>query len=400
MDGDIGKDNCLGSEEVEEPFPMFVPKVRGDAAACESASFRQFERSAVQLALLDPAGAVIFQNEAFKTWLLAAVGQDKAGGNLVMAIASLLNRTTSLDAAARLPAFLSGEVDDITATVEIELNGLPQWFRVSGTRFVCREEVRLLFVCANVSHAYEAELVARDLRSRLLTSRESERQLISEELHDSTVQHLVAVDLNLMRLKSRVKDDPAAQAILTDIEGSVAQAMRELRVSTYLLHPPMLENDRLALALRRYCDGFARRTDLSVRLDCDGTVDRLVAAAQKSILRIVQEALTNVHRHAEATQVVVRCRAHNGELHIVVSDNGVARSKGKRAQVRAGVGLASMRMRLAQFGGDMTISSQGQGTVLRCILPLRSICKAPPAARVYPVRPNQQLNLVAEGYPH
>jgi hypothetical protein len=59
--------------------------------------------------------------------------------------------------------------------------------------------------------------------------------------------------------------------------------------------------------------------------------------------------------------------------------------------VRAGVGLASMRMRLAQFGGDMTISSQGQGTVLRCSLPLHSICKAPQAARVYPVRPSQQL---------
>jgi signal transduction histidine kinase len=379
---------------------MFVPKVRGDAAACESASFRQFERSTAQLALLDAAGGVVFVNDAFKAWVLAAVGQDKAGGNLLQAIASVFGRSTSLDVAARLPAFLSGEADDITATVEIELNGLPQWFRVTGTRFVCCEDVRLLFVCANVSHAYEAELVARDLRSRLLTSRESERQLISEELHDSTVQHLVAVDLNLMRLKSRIKDDPAVQDILSDIEGSVAQAMRELRVSTYLLHPPMLENDRLALALRRYCDGFARRTDLTVRLDCDGTVDRLVAAAQKSILRIVQEALTNVHRHAEATQVVVRCRAHNDELHIVVSDNGVARSSGKRAQVRAGVGLASMRMRLAQFGGDMTISSQGQGTVLRCILPLRSVCKVPPAARVYPVRPTQQLNLIVEGYPH
>jgi two-component system, NarL family, sensor kinase len=400
VDHGTGRDNHLGSEEEEEPFPMFVPKVRGDAAACESASFRQFEKTAAQLALLDAAGAVIFLNDAFKAWLLAAVGQDKAGGNLLHAIASLLDRSTSLDAATRWPAFLAGEVDDVAATIEIERDGLAQWFRVRGTRFVCGQDVRLLFVSEDVTHAYEAELVARDLRSRLLMSRENERQLISEELHDSTVQHLVAVDLNLMRLKSRLREDAASQEILTDIEGSVAQAMRELRVSTYLLHPPILDNDRLALALRRYCDGFARRTGLSVRLDCDGTVDRLIAAAQKSILRIVQEALTNVHRHAEATQVVVRCRAHSDELQIVVSDNGVARSRGKRAQVRAGVGLASMRMRLAQFGGDMTIASEGHGTVLRCVLPLHSICKASQGARVYPVRASQQLNLVAESYPH
>ena len=379
---------------------MFVPKVRGDETACDNAALRQFEGSPVQLAVLDAAGGVIFLSESFKAWLLAAGGQNDASRNLLQSIAGILSQSTSLETAVRWSAFLSGEIDSVTATVETPCNGVLQWFSVSGTRFMCGDEMRLLFVSENITHAHEAELVARDLRSRLLTSRENERQLISEELHDSTVQHLVAVDLNLMRLKSRMKADAAVQEILNDIELSVAQAMQELRVSTYLLHPPVLESDGLALALRHYCDGFARRTDLSVRLDCDGTMDRLIAPAQKSILRIVQEALTNVHRHAEATQVVVRCRAHNKELHIVVSDNGVARSRGKRAQVRAGVGLASMRMRLAQFGGDMTISSAGHGTVLRCILPLQSVCKPAQAARVHPVRPSQQLNLVVEGCPH
>jgi two-component system, NarL family, sensor kinase len=116
-----------------------------------------------------------------------------------------------------------------------------------------------------------------------------------------------------------LRADPGAQEILNDIELSVASAIQELRVSTYLLHPPDLENDGLELTLRRYCEGFARRTELAVRFDSDGTIDRLVSPAQKSILRIVQEALTNVHRHAEATQVVVRCRAHGNHLHIVVS---------------------------------------------------------------------------------
>lgn len=379
---------------------MFVPKAREDGAACDSASLRQFEGAPLQLALLDAAGRVVFVNQAFKTWLEAVVGRDKARGNLLQAIASVLSRSTCSATAARWSAFLSNAIDSITATVESPFNGVPQWFRVSGTRFKSGGDVHVLFVSENVTHAYEAELAARDMRSRLLASRESERQLISEELHDSTVQHLVAADLNLMRLKSRLRADAGAQEILADIELSVASAIQELRVSTYLLHPPDLENDGLALTLRRYCEGFARRTDLAVRFDCDGTIDRLVSPAQKSILRIVQEALTNVHRHAEATQVVVRCRAHGDHLHIVVTDNGLARSKVKHAQVRAGVGLASMRMRLAQFGGGMTISSALRGTVVHCVLPLQAICKAPHAAPIGPAMARRGCEQIAEGYPH
>ena len=378
---------------------MYVPKAHEDCAACDSASLRQFDGSPVHLALLDATGGIIFLNESFKSWLKAVAREHDADGNLLEAIAGVLRRSRSL-AAAQLAAFLSSSVDSMAVTVEMPFNDAPQWFSINGTRFMSGEDARLLFVIENVTHTYEAERMAKDLRSRLLTSQEDERQLISEELHDSTVQHLVAVDLNLMRLKSRLGTDADAQEIMGDIETSVGRAIQELRVSTYLLHPPDLESDGLALALRRYCDGFARRTSLSVRFDCDAGVDEIISSAQKCILRIVQEALTNVHRHAKASQVVVRCRAHNGHMHIVVSDKGSERDMGKLAHVRAGVGLASMRMRLAQFGGCMTMSAARRGTVLHCVLPLHAICKAaqPPVTR--PVLVGRPLDLLAEGYPH
>lgn len=379
---------------------MFVPKVRDDGAACDAASLRQFEGSPLQLALLDAAGRVVFLNQAFKAWLEAVAGRDKARGNLLQAIASVVSRSTCSGTTARWSAFLLNAIDSITATVELPRHGAAQWFRISGTRFRSGGEAQMLFVSEDVTHAHEAALTARDMRSRLLASRESERQLISQELHDSTVQHLVGVDLNLMRLKARLKGDAGAQEILADIELSVASAMQELRVSTYLLHPPDLEDDGLELTLRRYCEGFARRTDLAVRFDSDGTIDRLMSPAQKAILRIVQEALTNVHRHAEATQAVVRCRAHGNHLHIVVSDNGLASSKAEPAQARAGVGLASMRMRLAQFGGGLTISSALRGTVVHCVLPLQAICKAPHAPPIGPVMARRACDQIAEGYPH
>jgi signal transduction histidine kinase len=379
---------------------MYAGRLRDEFAAADSASFRQFERSHVQFALLDAGGEVVFLSAAFRTWLTAVAGPHSANGNLLHVIAGLVGRSISRVTSAQWSAFLSRSVDSVSATVELPRHGAAQWFRISGTRFNAGNEAQMLFVSEDVTQAYEAELAAKDLRNRLLASRESERQLISEELHDSTVQHLVGVDLNLMRLKSRLKGDAAAQEILNDIELSVASAMQELRVSTYLLHPPDLENDGLELTLRRYCEGFARRTDLAVRFDSDGSIDGLVSPAQKAILRIVQEALTNVHRHAEATRAVVRCRAHGNHLHIVVSDNGLASSKAEPAQVRAGVGLASMRMRLAQFGGGLTISSAMRGTVVHCVLPLQAICKGPNASSIGPVVARHACEQIAEAHPH
>ena len=87
-------------------------------------------------------------------------------------------------------------------------------------------------------------------------------------------------------------------------------------------------------------------------------------------------------------------------MHIVVSDNGSTHNMGKLAQVRAGVGLASMRMRLAQFGGCMTMGSAQRGTVLHCVLPLHAICKAPQAPDAAPCAVGRPLGLQAEGYPH
>jgi len=379
---------------------MFVRKERDEGAAFDCASLRQFQGTPAQLALLDEAGEVVFLSESFKLWLAAVDGQRNTSGNLLKVMGGILGRSTSRGISRHWSAFLSGAADSVSAIAELPCNGAVHWFRISASRFKNADDAQMLFVSEDVTHAYEAELAARDLRSRLLASRESERQLISEELHDSTVQHLVGVDLNLMRLKSRLKGDAAAQEILNDIELSVASAMQELRVSTYLLHPPDLENEGLELTLRRYCEGFARRTDLSVRFDSDGSIDRLVSPAQKAILRIVQEALTNVHRHAEATQVMVRCRAHGNHLHVVVTDNGLAKSKAEPAQVRAGVGLASMRMRLAQFGGGMTISSALRGTVVHCVLPLQAIFRAPPASSIGSVKARRECDQVAEGCPH
>ncbi len=170
---------------------MYVGRLRDEFAAADGASLRQFERSPVQLALLDAAGEIVFVNASFKAWLAAVAGRHDSDGNLLQVMASLLCRSSARAASGRWSAFLSGSVDSISATVELPCHGAAQWFRISGIRFKSGGDAQMLFVSEDVTSAYEAELAARDLRSRLLASRESERQLISEELHDSTVQHLV-----------------------------------------------------------------------------------------------------------------------------------------------------------------------------------------------------------------
>ena len=146
-----------------------------------------------------------------------------------------------------------------------------------------------------------AENEARQLSERMSTVQDEERQQIAQELHDSTMQHLTAMGLNIMNLKARAVSDAKMRKLCEDIEGSLDEASRELRTFTYLLHPPELEIDGLRSTLHRFVEGFATRTGLKTTLNVSRKADELPLAVQRCLLRVVQEALANVHRHASAS---------------------------------------------------------------------------------------------------
>src|SRR6185436_6994071 len=137
-----------------------------------------------------------------------------------------------------------------------------------------------------------------ELSGQLLVLQEEERQRIARELHDSTAQHLVAANLGLASLEGAVSQIPAGRRALAEVEGLLTEALRELRIFTYLLHPPNLAHDGLQATLRDFAEGFAGRTGLVARIRIPEEVDDLRPELQRAILRVVQEALTNVHRHA------------------------------------------------------------------------------------------------------
>ena len=176
--------------------------------------------------------------------------------------------------------------------------------------------------------------------------------------------------MNMMSLQNRLAEDPLARELCHEIEGSLDDATKELRTYTYLLHPPQLEKDGLRRSVHRYVEGFVRRTGLKIKLWTSPQVDGLPLSDQRALLRVVQEALANVHRHASASKVSISLKCAAGWVHLIISDdgkgiNGVFRTR------RAGVGIPGMTARLRRLGGDLEIQPGTKGTTLHGILPAR-----------------------------
>jgi two-component system sensor histidine kinase UhpB len=218
---------------------------------------------------------------------------------------------------------------------------------------------------------------AANLGVRLLSLQEEVQQRIASDLHDSTGQHLIAASLNVMRLRRALNDIGSAERLCDDIDASIDQALKEIRAFTYLLHPQNLVADGLKNAIEQFVNGFSARTSLKTSLEIAPEVDKLSYERQRSVLRVIQEALTNVFRHAKATQVKVVMEATNTHFKLRICDNGRGMPIG---QVRSGpkamsfgVGIPAMRARLQQMGGALEIHSSSRtecsGTTLCAVIP-------------------------------
>ena len=182
--------------------------------------------------------------------------------------------------------------------------------------------------------------------------------------------------------RERSSQIPAGRRALAEVEGLLTEALRELRIFTYLLHPPNLAHDGLQATLRDFAEGFAGRTGLVARIRIPEEVDDLPPELQRAILRVVQEALTNVHRHADASHVSVNARFMSGRLIVRIRDNGHGMIGSARPDgpIRLGVGVAGMRARLEQFGGSLKIRTGRGGTCVVAMVPISGAGRASPRA--------------------
>src|SRR5947199_2899664 len=207
------------------------------------------------------------------------------------------------------------------------------------------------------------------LSSFLLQAQDEERRRISRELHDSTGQLLVALKLNVNRLKSEFASaNPEGQRLLQDTEAVVEEMSRQLRTMSYLLHPPLLDEAGLVSALRWYVDGFAVRSKIKVDLDLPAEFGRLPRESETAIFRVVQECLTNIHRHSGSSTAKIRLHQHENQVLVEIEDKGKGIPQEKQQEMATegspGVGIRGMRERIRQLGGTLEINSGASGTVV------------------------------------
>lgn len=208
-----------------------------------------------------------------------------------------------------------------------------------------------------------------ELTFHLMQSKEDEQQRIAQELHDTTVQHLANAAIGLGRL-DQTSEQPGND-IITDVRRSIDTAIQELRTFSYLLMPSHVEGRTLASALDAFGHGFVQRTGIATSVQVDASTGLLAPELQTALFRIAQEALVNVHRHADASAVDVTVSRTPHDVALSVKDNGQA-SRGKTAawfEHRAGVGIQSMRSRLVPFGGRLEILPGPDGTLVRATVP-------------------------------
>lgn len=238
-------------------------------------------------------------------------------------------------------------------------------------------EIRVQERTSDLNQANES---LRDLSARLLHLRDQEARRIARELHDSVGQLLAGISMNLGAQRPQVhKLDEAGVKAFEENVLLVEQISAEIRTISYLLHPPLLDEIGLGSALHWYIEGFSERSKIKVQLEVPSDLGRLSTDLETAIFRIVQECLTNIHRHSGSKTAVIRVIPGDHRILVVAQDSG----KGMPAETarinstgRSGVGFRGIAERIRHLGGHLNIHSNSGGTIVTATLPLEQAAEA------------------------
>jgi PAS domain S-box-containing protein len=211
------------------------------------------------------------------------------------------------------------------------------------------------------------------LSRNLMRVQDEERRHIARELHDSAGQTLTVLGMTLANLAQLTsKGEAQMVAKIAEAQTTVRQLTQEIRTASYLLHPPLLDETGLAAALQWYIDGIGERSGLSVTLTLPEGLERFSRDAELAIFRVVQECLTNIHRHSGCKSAAIDVSLSEGNISVEVKDCGKGMSVEKLSGIQSnasGVGIRGMRERVRQLGGTITIKSDSSGTIVSVSMP-------------------------------
>jgi signal transduction histidine kinase len=225
---------------------------------------------------------------------------------------------------------------------------------------------------AEIVERRRAEEEIHELSRKMLRVQEEERRNMARELHDGATQNLVTLCLNLSRATQACSEEGTKSAMAECIL-LAEQCTAELRTLSYLLHPPLLDELGLRMTLEAYVQGFSQRSGIQTTLDARGDLDGVEPELELAVFRIVQEALSNVHRHSGSSTAQIVLSPDEDGLRLQISDHGRGISSGSHA---TGVGLGSMKERARLLGGRLEVRTGTTGTTIIAVLPARKKSEA------------------------
>ncbi|GAB4402511.1 MAG: hypothetical protein OHK003_29940 [Anaerolineales bacterium] len=338
---------------------------------------------AIPAGLLAAAGLIV-QQRAFRRAGLVSFGRDSLWASVAFVWYSLIGQLFTAPSALPPSTYLNSELFKNIFGISIQL------LRAVTAMFASLFVIRFLrafqvesdskiaeLQAAQLHESQQRERLRAELFRRIVGAQESERQRIARDLHDETGQSLTAIGMGLRGLANET-DSKKRLSTLTQLQSLTSDSIRELQRIISDLRPAHLDDLGLSATLRWYASRIQELTSINVRVDIEGDEPALDDAVKITIFRIVQEALNNVIKHAQATNVNVKLHYLEKEVRIHVFDNGVGFDM-KEVQSRIGrvsLGLAGMEERAALLGGGVTISSRsGYGTEVEAVVPFHMMKK-------------------------
>jgi signal transduction histidine kinase len=267
---------------------------------------------------------------------------------------------------------LSDEAHVETAQARTELDDLIRQLRDANERLAGAT----MRAHTMAEEALQREAAYRRLSGRLLQLQDDERRRFAADLHDSMGQRLAALVMNLDLLEGAEEAlDARSRQVLLESRSLAEQCAQEVRTLAYLLHPPLFEEIGLVSAVRWYVTGFAKRSGIHVAMSLD-EIGRLPRPTEMALFRVVQESLTNVHRHASTSTASVRLTSTANDVVLDIQDRGHGLRGDLRKQNDApvpdtlGVGIQGMRERIRQLAGTFDVEFTDKGTTVRVSVPL------------------------------
>jgi signal transduction histidine kinase len=370
-------------EDARVGFQDITARVREEhpPRTTDAYDYPSLNEGPAEIALVDQQGVIRSVNAAWRASVAAhgvKLADDGVGARYVEACKATLPELDEVSLERELQRLLLGGVPRMEGTYAIGKGRDAELRHVQIAPLRLGEATHFIAIHEDLTERARVLAALHETSDQLLHAQELERRRIAIELHDSMSQHLAGIVLTVDQIRRRFPSEPGVQALLDDLTKLAQQATRETRVLSHLLNASRHEREPFDASLKRLVGGFGSRTGLATVIETKGPVDAANGAAQHALFRVIQEALTNVYRHARATKVSVSLVARADQLTLCIADDGrgIPEASADGDEAPLGVGIPGMRSRIEQLGGRLEITSRERGAVVTAALPLHRSARA------------------------